>query len=82
MDFGSSGAALLDPYFSGGGVSQVVIAGGKSGKIYIMDANNLGGFATGTGGSDGGKIALSERAIHDTDTHKSYKQSAVSRTSF
>ncbi|KUJ08913.1 uncharacterized protein LY89DRAFT_676796 [Mollisia scopiformis] len=46
-DFGSSGAALLSPYFSGGGVSQVVVAGGKSGKIYFMDANNLGGFATG-----------------------------------
>ncbi len=53
-DFGSSGAALLSPYFSGGGVSQVVVAGGKSGKIYFMDANNLGGFANGGGGSDAG----------------------------
>ncbi len=54
IDFGSSGAALLPPFFSGGSVSQVVVAGGKSGKIYFMDANNLGGFATGPGGSDGG----------------------------
>ena len=53
-DFGSSGAALLDPYFSSGGVSQVVVAGGKSGKIYFMDANSLGGFAMGGGGSDAG----------------------------
>jgi hypothetical protein len=58
LDFGSSGAALLSPYFSGGGVSQVVVAGGKSGKIYFMDANNLGGFAGGTGGSDAGKCRL------------------------
>ena len=58
LDFGSSGAALLSPYFSGGGVSQVVVAGGKSGKIYFMDANNLGGFAKGTGGSDAGNCPL------------------------
>lgn len=82
MDFGSSGAALLDPYFSGGGVSQVVVAGGKSGKIYIMDANNLGGFATGPGGSDGGKILSFRRATHDADGHKFYKRSAVSKTGF
>ncbi|PMD59417.1 uncharacterized protein K444DRAFT_663834 [Hyaloscypha bicolor E] len=51
-DFGSSGAALLDPVFSGNGVSRIIIAGGKSGKIYIMNADNLGGFANGPGGSD------------------------------
>lgn len=55
-DFGSSGAALLDPYFSGGGVNRILVAGGKSGKIYIMDADNLGGFANGPGGTDGGKF--------------------------
>jgi hypothetical protein len=54
IDFGSSGAALLDPLFSGGGVNRVLVAGGKSGKIYFMDADNLGGFAMGTGGSDAG----------------------------
>ena len=47
-DFGSSGVALLDPaVFSGGGVARLAIAGGKSGKIYLMDANNLGGFKMG-----------------------------------
>jgi hypothetical protein len=50
LDFGPSGAALLTPHSSGGGVSQVVAAGGKSGKTYFMVANNLGGFAGETGG--------------------------------
>lgn len=53
-DFGSSGAALLDPVFSGNGVNRIIVAGGKSGKIYIMNADNLGGFAMGSGGSDAG----------------------------
>lgn len=47
-DFGSSGVTLLDPFFSGGGISRIAVAGGKSGKIYFMDANNLGGFKTGS----------------------------------
>jgi hypothetical protein len=48
QDFGSSGVALLDPkVFSGGGVNGLAVAGGKDGKVYIMDANNLGGFAGG-----------------------------------
>jgi hypothetical protein len=48
-DFGSAGIALLDPAtFSGGGVNRVAVAGGKSGKVYIMDADNLGGFAGGS----------------------------------
>jgi hypothetical protein len=48
-DFGSSGIALLDPVtFSGGGVKRVAIAGGKSGKVYILNADNLGGFAEGS----------------------------------
>ncbi len=59
IDFGSSGAALLSPFFSGGGVSQVIVAGGKSGKIYFMDANNLGGFTEGGGRGDAGTYALS-----------------------
>lgn len=47
-DFGSSGSAMLDPAtFSGTGVDRIIVAGGKSGKIYIMNANNLGGFAQG-----------------------------------
>lgn len=52
-DFGSSGVAVLDPVFSGGGVTRVAVAGGKDGHVYIMDANNLGGFA-GAGGGDKG----------------------------
>lgn len=47
-DFGSSGSTLLDPgTFSGGGVDRIIVAGGKSGKIYIMNADNLGGYAQG-----------------------------------
>jgi hypothetical protein len=47
-DFGSSGVALLDgTTFVGGGVTRVAVAGGKDGHIYVMDANNLGGFAGG-----------------------------------
>ena len=48
-DFGSSGVALLDPTtFTGAGVSRIAVAGGKSGKIYILNADNLGGFANGS----------------------------------
>jgi iron transport multicopper oxidase len=55
VDFGSSGIALLDPStFFGNGVSRIAVAGGKSGKLYILNADNLGGFAEGTGGSDSG----------------------------
>lgn len=47
-DFGSSGVALLDPsVFSGGGIRRVAVAGGKSGKVYFLDADNLGGYANG-----------------------------------
>ena len=63
LDFGSSGAALLSPYFSGGGVTQIVITGGKSGKLYIMDANNLGGFREGNNLTDGGKYLLFKRFL-------------------
>jgi hypothetical protein len=56
VDFGSSGIALLDPNtFYGTGVSRMAVAGGKSGKLYILNANNLGGFAGGSAGSDFGK---------------------------
>lgn len=47
-DFGSSGACLLDPTtFSGTGVQRMIVAGGKSGKVYVMNADDLGGFAQG-----------------------------------
>jgi hypothetical protein len=56
-DFGSSGLALLDPtVFYGTGanaaVTQIAIAGGKDGTLYVLDANNLGGFAGGNAGAD------------------------------
>lgn len=47
-DIGSSNIALLDPdTFNGGGVSRVAVMGSKAGNVYIMDANNLGGFMMG-----------------------------------
>lgn len=52
-DFGSGGVQLLDSTtFKGAGVSQIAIAGGKSGKMYVLDANALGGFKMGAGGTD------------------------------
>jgi hypothetical protein len=47
-DFGSSGLGLLDPgTFSGGEVSRIAIAGGNNGKLYVLNADNLEGFALG-----------------------------------
>lgn len=47
-DFSSGGVALLDPVtFSGGGINRIALAGGKSGTMYVMDAENLGGYKTG-----------------------------------
>jgi hypothetical protein len=44
-DFSSSGVTLLDPVtFSGGGVNRIAVAGSKVGTIYIMNADNLGGY--------------------------------------
>ncbi len=54
QDFGSGGVALLDPtVFKGTGVSKMAITAGKNGKIYIMNANNLGGYKLGPGQTDG-----------------------------
>ena len=48
-DFGSSGVALLDPSaFKTTGVSRIAVAGGKSGLIYVLNADNLGGFKNGS----------------------------------
>ncbi len=53
LDFGSAGVALLDPtVFYGTGVSRIAVAGGKDGKFYVMNADNLGGFAGGSAGQD------------------------------
>lgn len=44
-DLGSGGVALLDAdTFKGTGVSRIAISVGKNAKVYVMNANNLGGF--------------------------------------
>lgn len=54
QDFGSGGIVLLDPStFSGGPISKMAVTAGKNGKVYILDANNLGGYKLGTGQTDG-----------------------------
>lgn len=53
-DLGSSGVTLLDPtVFKGQGVTRMAVVVGKNGKAYILDANALGGFKQGPGGTDG-----------------------------
>ena len=53
-DLGSGGVALLDPsVFKGtNGVQKLAVTIGKNGKAYIMNADNLGGFKQGSGGTD------------------------------
>lgn len=52
-DLGSSGVTLLDPTtFSAGAVSRIAITAGKNAQLYIMNANNLGGFKQGFSGTD------------------------------
>ncbi|KAI7470730.1 WSC-domain-containing protein [Hortaea werneckii] len=54
QDFGSGGVALLDPsHFNGTGVARIAITTGKNGKIYFMNADNLGGYKEGPGQTDG-----------------------------
>ena len=54
QDFGSGGIALLDSgTFKGTGVSKIAVTSGKNGKIYILNANNLGGYKLGPGQTDG-----------------------------
>ncbi|TKA41870.1 hypothetical protein B0A49_13446, partial [Cryomyces minteri] len=53
QDFGSGGIALLDPtVFKGTGVSRIGVTSGKNGKIYILNADNLGGYKQGQGQTD------------------------------
>lgn len=53
QDLGSGGVVLLDPgTFKGTGVSKMAVTCGKNGKIYIMNANNLGGYRLGPGQTD------------------------------
>ncbi|CAI4220084.1 unnamed protein product [Parascedosporium putredinis] len=52
-DIGSSGFTILDrDVFSGGGVGQIGLTGGKEGKLYVLDVDNLGGFMNGPNGRD------------------------------
>ncbi|MCJ1425454.1 hypothetical protein MMC29_003353 [Sticta canariensis] len=53
-DLGSGGVALLDPnVFKGkNGIARLAITIGKNGKAYICNADNLGGFKLGAGGTD------------------------------
>ena len=47
-DFGAGGLTLLDPgTFFTPTVKRIAIGGGKVGKIYVMNADNLGGFMNG-----------------------------------
>ncbi|KAF7950917.1 uncharacterized protein EAE97_002469 [Botrytis byssoidea] len=53
QDFGSGGIVLLDPtVFKGTGVDKMAVTAGKNGKIYILNANNLGGYKLGPGQTD------------------------------
>ncbi|TEY50792.1 hypothetical protein BOTCAL_0272g00040 [Botryotinia calthae] len=53
QDFGSGGIVLLDPtVFKGTGVDKMAVTAGKNGKIYILNANNLGGYKLGLGQTD------------------------------
>ncbi|KAJ9474296.1 hypothetical protein PHBOTO_004349 [Pseudozyma hubeiensis] len=53
QDFGSTGVAILPTGFSAGSVSRLAIALGKNAKAYVMNADSLGGYKTGSGGGDG-----------------------------
>jgi iron transport multicopper oxidase len=49
-DLGSGGIALLDnSYFNGTNVLQIGVVVGKAGTIYVVNANNLGGYKEGPG---------------------------------
>lgn len=52
-DFGSGGCALLDPgTFYGTGIARIAVGAGKDAKLFIMNADDLGGFAGGKAGAD------------------------------
>ena len=54
QDFGSGGIVLLDSgTFKGTGVTKMAVTVGKSGKVYFLNANNLGGYKLGPGQTDG-----------------------------
>jgi iron transport multicopper oxidase len=52
-DLGSGALSLLDPtVFNGPGVSRIGVTCGKSGKAYVVNAEDLGGYKQGSGGTD------------------------------
>lgn len=51
-DLGSGGVTLLSSPFSGGGVNNIAIAGGKNGQVFVMNADNLGGYKNGANKGD------------------------------
>ncbi|KAJ9158479.1 WSC-domain-containing protein [Coniochaeta hoffmannii] len=53
QDLGSSGLALLDAStFKTASVSRIAVTVGKNSKVYVLNAENLGGFKQGAGGTD------------------------------
>ncbi|KAK6525361.1 hypothetical protein TWF694_005500 [Orbilia ellipsospora] len=52
-DLGSAGFTMLDPtHFNATGVTRMGITGGKNGKIYLVNADNLGGYKMGPSSGD------------------------------
>lgn len=51
-DLGSGGVTLLSSPFSGGGVNNIAVAGGKNGQVFVMNADNLGGYKNGASQGD------------------------------
>lgn len=51
-DLGSGGVTLLSSPFSGGGVNNIAITGGKNGQVFVMNADNLGGYKNGANQGD------------------------------
>ncbi|PMD49844.1 uncharacterized protein K444DRAFT_711847 [Hyaloscypha bicolor E] len=66
-DFSAGGVSLLDPtVFNGGGVNRVALGTSKVGTLYVMDAENLGGYKQGPGGTTDGK-KFSKRSFLQRD---------------
>ncbi|KAH8153854.1 uncharacterized protein LAJ45_01621 [Morchella importuna] len=52
-DIGAGGVTILDPAsFSAATAPIIGIVGGKTGKMYVLNMNNMGGFKNGNGGTD------------------------------
>ncbi|KAH8899451.1 WSC-domain-containing protein [Thozetella sp. PMI_491] len=52
-DLGSSGTCLLDgSVFKTAGVNRIAVVVGKNSKVYVLNADGLGGFKQGSGGTD------------------------------